>query len=324
MDRKSGLVKFSWFVLAYNVGVIIFGAFVRATGSGAGCGAHWPLCNGVVVPQSPALTTMIEFTHRITSGITILLLAALVIWVWRSYPRGHLLRKTSGLSAFFIVTESLIGAGLVLFQLVENEASVARAISMAAHLMNTFLLLACLLLTAWWLTVGIPEKTQSKTLLRVFSSIGVVGLLILGASGAVTALGDTLFPSTSLAEGLRQDLNESAHFLIRLRVLHPLLAILVGSYVAGFGLWLRGQIASPALKAISTRLAGLVGLQFLLGGLNVILLAPVWLQLVHLGITTLIWLHFILVVVFAWVAPDLVVRIAEDNIHDRINQAASG
>lgn len=324
MSSLSRLAKFSWFVLVYNVGVIIFGAFVRATGSGAGCGAHWPLCNGVVVPQSPVLATMIEFTHRVTSGITILLLAALVIWVWRTYPRRHLLRKTSGLSAFFIVTESLIGAGLVLFQLVENEASVARAVSMAAHLVNTFLLLACLLLTAWWLTVGIPGEVHSKALLRVFSSLGVLGLLVLGASGAVTALGDTLFPSASLAEGLRQDLNESAHFLIRLRVLHPLIAILVGSYAAGFGLWLRGRINNPALKTISTTLAGLVGLQFILGGLNVILLAPVWLQLVHLGMTTLIWLHFILVVIFAWVAPDFVVRVAEEEVHDRINQAASG
>ena len=324
MAAWSRLAKFSWFVVFYNVGVIVFGAFVRASGSGAGCGAHWPLCNGVVVPQAPALATIIEFTHRITSGITILLLAGLVIWVWRSYPRGNVLRVASGATAFFIFTELLIGAGLVLFQLVAYEASITRAISMAAHLVNTFFLLASLVVTAWWVTFGVPQTVKKVLWLRVFGCIGLVGMVLLGISGSVTALGDTLFPASSLAEGLQQDASPSAHLFIRLRVLHPFLAVLVGSYVAGYGLWLRGKIKNPALNLLSGSLAGLVGLQLFLGALNVILLAPVWLQLVHLGVTTLIWLHYVLVFVFGWVAPDLTVSVGKDKIHNRVNQSATG
>src|SRR5512146_1869905 len=97
----SRFAKFSWGVLGYNVFVILFGAYVRATGSGAGCGAHWPLCNGVVIPHPQRIETIIEFTHRLTSGLTLVLVAALVIWAWRKYPKGSLLRWSSGAAIFF-------------------------------------------------------------------------------------------------------------------------------------------------------------------------------------------------------------------------------
>ena len=320
----SKLAKFSWGVLAYNVCVIVFGAFVRATGSGAGCGSHWPLCNGVLLQRAPAIETVIEYTHRISSGITLILVVALIVWVWRSYPKGDALRKVSGLIGLFIITESLLGAGLVLFELVQHNASLARAVSMIGHLMNTFLLLASLIITSWWLTVGKPGQWKVDHRARILSAIGVLGLFLLGASGAITALGDTLFPAASLAEGLRQDVDPAAHFLLRLRIFHPIIAVVVGTYAAGFGLWLRRSRHDPKLSLISTALAGLVGLQLILGGLNVLLLAPVWLQLLHLLITTLIWLCFVLVTVFAWVAPELAASVRERHINDLVNKTAAG
>ena len=144
------LARFAWLVLGWNVAVILWGAFVRATGSGAGCGAHWPLCNGEVVPRAPALETMIEFTHRATSGLALLLVFALCLWVFREKPKGHPARRAAGASVFFILTEAAVGAGLVLFRLVGQNDSVARALFMAGHLANTFVLLACLTLTAHW------------------------------------------------------------------------------------------------------------------------------------------------------------------------------
>src|ERR671937_2450642 len=140
--------RFAWGVLIYNVAVIAWGALVRATGSGAGCGQHWPMCNGQVVPISPAMETAIEFTHRATSGIALVLVAALVVCARRAFPRGHAARRAAGFSALFIVTEALLGAGLVLFGWVAKDASAGRGFAMALHLANTFLLLASLALTA--------------------------------------------------------------------------------------------------------------------------------------------------------------------------------
>lgn len=319
----SKLAKYSWGVLVYNLFVIVIGAFVRATGSGAGCGSHWPLCNGVIIQRAPALETVIEYAHRLTSGVTLVLVAILIVLVWRSYSKGSLLRKFSGFAGLFIVTEALLGAGLVLFELVQHDASLARAISMMAHLLNTFLLLASLMITAWWLSAGIPVEWKRESKARALSILGVLGMFVLAASGAITALGDTLFPAGSLAEGLRQDVDPAAHFLLRLRIFHPIIAVIVGAYIAGFGLWLRASRQDSTLSVISWSLAGLVGFQLGLGILNILLLAPIWLQLVHLLVTSLIWLCYVMVTVFAWITPDLTAGVRENNIDDLVNKAAS-
>ena len=245
-QKMTRFAIYAWIVLVYNLFVIVYGAFVRATGSGAGCGAHWPLCNGAIIPFAPALATVIEFIHRASSGITLAMIAILVIWAWKIYPKGSLLRWTSGLSAFFIITEALLGAGLVLFNLVEDNASLTRAFSMMLHLVNTFLLLASITLTAFWATIGSPKKIISSRPIRWVITCGAIGLLFLGASGSLAALGDTLFPSSSLAEGFQQDFSGTANVLLRLRVFHPVIAILMGSYLVAFAAWVRvKQQAQP-------------------------------------------------------------------------------
>ena len=153
---RTTLARFAWFVLAYNVAVILWGAYVRATGSGAGCGNHWPLCNGEVVPRAPQMATLIEFSHRFSSGLALIAIAALVIWVFRASGPGHPARLGAILSGILIVTEAAVGAGLVLFELVADNATIARAMFVAVHLLNTFLLLAALTLTAWWVSVDLP------------------------------------------------------------------------------------------------------------------------------------------------------------------------
>src|SRR6476659_8783610 len=108
--------SFAWATLGFTLAVILWGAYVRASGSGAGCGSHWPLCNGEVVPRAPALATIIELTHRATSGIALVLVAILVVAARKSLPKGHIARTSSVYSLVFILTEALIGAGLVLFE----------------------------------------------------------------------------------------------------------------------------------------------------------------------------------------------------------------
>jgi len=197
----------------------------------------------------------------------------------------------------FMVTEALVGAGLVLFQLVADNASMARALSMAVHLLNTFLLLACLTLTAWWSSGGEPVQLKQRAALGSLLGLGLLGMLVLGVSGAVTALGDTLFPAGSVAEGLRQDFSPSAHLLIRLRVLHPVIAVSVASYLILVAIWLYSSHQIPTTKTLAQFLTLLLAVQLVVGALNVALLAPVWMQLIHLLMSDLIWIVLVLLTV---------------------------
>lgn len=293
-QRIPRFAVFAWSVLGYNLLVILWGAYVRASGSGAGCGAHWPLCNGVVIPQDAQVQTMIEFTHRVMSGLALPLIVVLLVWGWRSYPRRHPVRLGSLLAGIFIVTEALLGAGLVLFQLVAQNDSVARAASVAAHLANTFLLLAALVLTAWWSSGGGRISLRRQGGSAWWLGFGLIGILILGAAGAVTALGDTLFPSGSLVEGLQQDISPTAHFLIRLRIIHPFIAVIMGVYLAATVLQIVLSRRDFILRRLAVILAGVFLLQTGLGVLNVVLLAPVWMQLVHLLVADLLWISLVL------------------------------
>ncbi len=298
MNAKR-FVRYAWGVVVYNLAVIVWGAYVRATGSGAGCGRHWPLCNGEVVPRSPTAEMIVEFTHRITSGLSLLLVIGLVVWAWRAFPRGHQARKGAGLAILFMVTESLLGASLVLFGWVAYDTSSIRALVVALHLANTFLLLASLALTAWWGSGRPLPRWDGRRSLAWALGLSLAGVLLIGMSGAITALGDTLFPVRSLAEGLRQDLSPTAHFLIRLRVIHPLLAV-------GIGLLLMvvvhtiPQASQQRLIRLGWLLTGLVLAQWAVGVTNILLLVPVEVQLIHLFVADLIWISLVLYTVEAF------------------------
>jgi len=291
---RNRLERFAWTLLAYNIGVILWGAYVRATGSGAGCGAHWPLCNGEVLPRAPTAEMLVEFSHRLTSGLALLGVVALLWWTFKARPAGDPARRGATWSMIFMLAEAAVGAGLVLFQLVADNTSMARALFMAVHLVNTFLLVASLTLTAHWLSGGSPVRLTGRGTLGWMCGLGATALMLVGVSGAIAALGDTLFPSSSFAEALAADLSPTSHALIRLRLLHPALSVAVGILlVLGVPRLpvppddTRGRLASRALVVLAT-------VQLSVGFLNVILLAPVWMQLVHLLLADLIWVAFVL------------------------------
>jgi heme A synthase len=286
--------KYAWGVLLLNIFVILWGAYVRASGSGAGCGSHWPLCNGQVVPQSPKIETLIEFTHRLSSGLAFLFVLGLLVWAIRAYPKGDLIRLAAGLAFAFMMAEALIGAGLVLFKWVARDESTGRAISIVVHLVNTFFLLASITLTAWLASQPGRSQKEIGRMMWTLLSIGLVGMIILGASGALTALGDTLFPAQSLSQGLQQDFSPTAHFLIRLRVFHPTLAAVVGMYLLILAAITRLQFPSPEIQGIARMLTVGVLLQLGAGVLNLLLLAPVWMQIVHLLLAVLVWIVLVL------------------------------
>jgi cytochrome c oxidase assembly protein subunit 15 len=290
----SALTRFAWFVVAYNFLVVAWGAFVRATGSGAGCGKHWPTCNGQILPRSPGAETAIEFGHRTTSGLALVLVVVLAVWAFRALPRGHAARKAAVASVALMILEALVGAGLVLFGWVAKDASFARGWVMAVHLTNTFLLLGALALVADWSRHGGGVATGGRTgpVLAVAAAAGAV--LLAGVTGAVAALGDTLFPATSFADGLRQELSTGAHVLLKLRLLHPLAAVAAGAVLLGTARLLLRVRPEPRVRSAALAVVAFVAVEVVAGVVNVFLLAPVWLQLVHLVLADLVWVALVL------------------------------
>lgn len=195
----------------------------------------------------------------------------------------------------FMIIESLVGAGLVLFNWVAGNISAARVIVMGIHLLNTHLLLASIVLAAWWASGGNPLqlKAQSSKIKWRFT-IGIIGVLVLSMAGAVTALGDTLFPADSLVDGIQQDFSAASHFIVRLRVWHPVIATAVGLYLIQFAFSIASDGRSVWNKRFAIALGTLFAVQLAAGMVNLILLAPVWMQIVHLLLADLVWISLIL------------------------------
>lgn len=292
--KLNKLAIYAWGVLGYNLAVIVWGAYVRSSRSGDGCGSHWPDCNGEIIPTAPELKTIIEFTHRLTSGVALLMVVALLIWSHRLYQKKHPVRLGAKLSMIFMLLEAAVGAGIVLFSLVADNASIARAMFMSVHLVNTFLLLAALTLTAWWASGGAVIRLKARPMLSLGIIACLLAIMLLGMSGAVAALGDTLFPAHSLEQALKADLSPTAHLLIRLRIFHPIIAVISVSLSLSFVIVAMLQQPSIWSKRFGWSFVALSILQITLGILNVALLAPTWLQLVHLLVADLVWLSLVL------------------------------
>lgn len=278
------LVRYAWAVLVFNVVVIVLGAVVRATGSGAGCGRSWPTCVGRVIPELEGATA-VEFTHRAASGIALILVFVLAVLVWRATEKGHPARLGAMLSAIAIVGEALIGAMIVFAEWVADDVSVARAISVPLHLVNTLFLLAALALTIFWLSGGQRLDFRRDRTVTLFVIAGGVALILIAATGAITALADTLFPKASPAQ-----LAGEEHFLSQLRIVHPILAVVAS--VLG---WVAASRSGLGRDRTTNWLPILVGLMLLTGLANVLLGVPVWMQLVHLVLADALWVAYVFV-----------------------------
>ncbi|MBC7933475.1 MAG: COX15/CtaA family protein [Rubrivivax sp.] len=296
--KPNRFALFAWAVTALTLAVILWGAYVRASRSGDGCGSHWPLCNGTVaLPQASETKTLIELTHRVTSGLDGLLVLVLVVWAFRKFRPGHPVRKGATLTAVFILIESLIGAGLVRFGLVANNASVARAFYLSIHLVNTFILVALMALTAWWASVGDASQPRLRDFLRGKIGAALLGALALGVSGAVAALGATLFSESAQAALVPEDMSPSAQLMFSLRQykLHPLLALLVGGYLVYFAVAALKTLGDDVwVRRWARAVVALVLVQTGVGLLNAAMFAPVALQIIHLLLADLLWLALVL------------------------------
>src|SRR6267143_6062006 len=291
--ERVPLAHFAWFVVAYNVAVIVWGAYVRATGSGAGCGSHWPLCNGEFLPTTPQTQTVIEFTHRVTSGVSLVLGAILLIWCWRRTAKGNWPRYSAIAAAVLLFNEVLLGALLVLVDHVGGlNRYTTHALFLCLHFGNTLLLLATLALTASWLSnrdrrFGFVRRPYQT----IAAGLGLVSVMVIGITGSLASLGDTITPADSLPQAVVQDFSSSSHILLRLRVLHPIAVVIGSIYI----FWLlqafwRKRARSTCMSLLLITLTG----QIALGAMNVILLAPVWLQMTHLLVAEIFWILLVL------------------------------
>ncbi len=287
---SPALRRFAWAVLVYFIAVILWGTLVRATGSGAGCGDHWPLCNGTVMQHSPRVDTMIEFTHRITSGLSFFSAVGLLVWTFAGTVRGHLGRAASVTVVAFTLIEAVIGALLVKLGLTAQSQSPLRAPYLALHLTNTLLLLAALTLTAHLLSRRHGYTRDSIRLVAPFGAVAAVAVvMIVGVTGSLAALGDTLFPATSLGSALAQDFSATSGWLVRWRWTHPTVAFFASIVL----IWLLVRASQRKAywdnRGLSAAVLLLLAAQYVLGVLDVVFLAPLWLQVAHLLGADVLW-----------------------------------
>ncbi len=286
----KALVRYAWGVVGYNVLVILWGALVRATGSGAGCGNHWPLCNGEVIPLSPRLDTAIEFTHRCMTGGAAFVVLGLLVWTFRATVKGQAARVMAVASMVLLLNEAVLGAVLVKLGYVTGNQSVGRVVVLSIHLSNTLLLLAALTLTAvlldreqLWRELGVRGGK------KLWAVLGLAATLVVGVSGSLAALGDTLFPASSLRAAFAQDFAAGSPWLLRLRGIHPVSAVIAAVFV----IWLVKQARDAGARQLGTVVLGLLAFQFLLGLADVVLLAPIWMQILHLLGADLYWVALV-------------------------------
>lgn len=286
--------RFAWGVFGYSLLVILWGYFLRISESGDGCGTDWPLCHGAVVPSAAAFPTWVEFIHRISSGVVLLLVIAMFIWALRAYPRRHAVRMGAGLALFFTITESLFGAMLVVFGWVATDISTARILLRPFHVTNTFLLLGALALTPFWATLKIRHFPRLRGLAGRRLFLPVLGTLALAWTGSWTGLAATAFPAETLAEGMGQYMT-GEHILIYLRMSHPVLALLVVAVILRAMARIRGEASSlPLLRRLAVGAGVLAGVQLLVGPLTVLLMMPIWARLFHLLLADLLWVTLLL------------------------------
>jgi cytochrome c oxidase assembly protein subunit 15 len=287
---SPALRRFAWGVLAYFIAVILWGTLVRATGSGAGCGNHWPLCNGTVIQHSPRVDTTIEFIHRITSGLSFFSAVGLLVWTFLGTVRGHLARAAAVAAVSFTLIEAILGALLVKLGLTAQSQSPLRPAYLALHLANTLLLLAALTLTAHLLSRRKGYLRSTTRLVAPFGALAtVLVVMTVGVTGSLAALGDTLFPASSLGMALAQDFSATSGWLVRWRWTHPTIAFVASIFL----IWLLVRAAKHTTqwdnRGLSALVLVLLAAVYALGLLDVVLLAPLWVQVAHLLGADALW-----------------------------------
>ena len=298
----SAFAKFAWFALAYNVLVIVWGVFLRASKSGDGCGQFWLTCNGELIPSAPQFKTVIEFSHRMTTAVDGIVMLALLAWAVRRWYTTRTVQNRQIVfaaigSAFFVFTEAAVGAGLVLTGNTAEAITDTRPLWAIGHLVNTFILLTFLTLTAWLATGSRRVDFRAGAKVWILIILAVAGLLLVGSSGALAALSNMLFPSQSISEGIAKDFSPASNLVLRLRLSHPVVSIMTGVYILFIAGWLKATVPDDAKTAWWSKVVSIiVTVQVAFGGATLLTLGPIVMQLGHLLLADMLWIAFVLLV----------------------------
>lgn len=286
--RRFGI--YVWSVLGYILLVVMWGAFVRATGSGAGCGSHWPLCDGSWIPAFGTSQQIVEFSHRISSGIVLPLVFGLLWGARRYFPAGNQARKAATIAFFLTVLEALIGAALVKFGWVDQDDSAARAGVMGFHVVSTFLLVGAITAMGLVVSGASPARPREQGPLFWAALVGALSICFLGISGAISALGHTLKPVENV---IGASLNPDTHWMVRLQPFHPLIGVSVGLVVLLVGGLMSHLRPHPSVKRAVRWMLAVYAFQIGFGLLSIVLKAPVWMQMLHLALADVLFATFV-------------------------------
>ncbi len=193
-----------------------------------------------------------------------------------------------------MIVEGLIGAGLVLTGNTAGSYSASRPFWAMGHLISTFILLTFMSLTAWYASGGKSFSFNVSRKKLLLLGLGVFGILLVGMSGSLAALSNMLFPSNSLAEGIAKDFSETSNFLLRLRISHPIVSIATSAYLFFLSLWITKNSQNARTKRWANYLALLLFVQIIFGGLTLVTLAPILMQIGHLFLADAVWITFVL------------------------------
>ncbi len=293
--NKERIKKFSYFLLFYTLVVILWGAWVRISHSGDGCGDTWPLCKGQVIPDATQKKTWVEYTHRMMSGLYGILVIYFYFLIKKSFPQNSNQRRFALLTLIFMITEALLGAKLVLFGLVGSNSSLFRTFAMSLHQINSLLLVgatAVFIFSYDMISLNVDLKNFIGSFFK--KNKFLLAMIVVAITGAWAALSTTLFPSQSLIDGFKSDFSNDSHFLLRLRLSHPILALsIIGYFIVKFYRESQSSKLSQTLRIVylQTSIVGATALLF--GILTLLLLSPVWMKLSHLALAQFLWIMFI-------------------------------
>lgn len=296
-ENGEGIARYSWLVLVYNLLAVAWGVFVRAGKFGDGCGSHWPLCDGNSTPLNGDISRTIESSHRISTGLVGPLVLVMLVWAFRTFPPKHFVRKAASAALGFTILEGLVGALLVKAHWVVNDASAGRALVMSFHATSTFMLLGSI--AAVWLgsTMERPPSLKGQGTVGWILGGAALGMVMLGISGAISALGHQLYPVDDV---LKAAMSPLTFWMVRLQPFHPLIATAIGLYLlltAGLVTHLRPD---PRVRQAVKWMLIAFGAQFGLGILNIFLKAPIAMQMIHLVAADVNWLTLVAVAMSAF------------------------
>jgi len=280
MTRR--FTRLAWTAAIFTYLLIILGAIVRITGSGLGCGEHWPLCNGRLLPPLD-LPTMIEYGHRLAAAAVSVLVTALAVYAWwlrqeagspKGVPDGPGEQYHPDKTAY-------VALGLLILQVLLGAVTVKLSLppwTVILHLGTAMLLLATLIVIARGRPITPPSRVGLGALALGFVTV-LFGALTANLGAASACLG---FPLCN------DQLIPAGNYLQHIHWTHRLLAYTL----FGYSLWWAVRTRAPGAWGV----LALVTLQVVVAAAMVLFALPQPLQAAHVAVGAGVWAALVLAV----------------------------